>query len=531
MDNNNKTLYLSPCTDTEIYYLIKDLPQKTSSGHDNISNVLLKKLSPSIIHPLCILFNKSMEEGKFPETMKHADVVPLYKSGDQYECTNYRPISLLLTMSKLLEKVMYKRTYNFLETTGQLYCSQYGFRTGHSCEHAVSELLAEIIKSKEEGLYTAAMFLDLSKAFDTLEHEVVLRKLEKYGVRGIANNWYRDYLSNRKMRVKCTIASTGKTEYSDYKQVTYGTPQGSCLGPLIFIIFTNDLHHQLHHCKSLLFADDTTIYKSHRNLQYLTWCIEDDMNRLMNWFKANKLTLNIQKTVCILFQKPGSNKTIQIRIENITIHNTTETKFLGIWLDENCKWNTHIQKLSLKLTRNTNLLKYNQNQMPINTKKLVYHAHISSHIQYGMLLWGNNASEEQLNKLQKIQNKCIHHILPITDTNLAFHKLGILKIKDMLTLANLKFGYKLTHNLLPSNIRTICLEDSNKQKLIPQHKYNTRTRSIPNFPKATTKLYKNSFLYKGPRSVLSVETEVQKASTLGTFIGKCKQTLLNKYVK
>ena len=169
--------------------------------------------------------------------------------------------------------------------------------------------------------------------------------------------------------------------------------------------------------------------------------------------------------------------------------------------------------------------------MPIITKKLVYHAHISSHIQYGMLLWGNNASEEQLNKLQKIQNKCIHHILPITDTNLAFHKLGILKIKDMLTLANLKFGYKLTHNLLPSNIRTICLEDSNKQKLLPQHKYNTRTRSIPNFPKATTKLYKNSFLYKGPRSVLSVETEIQKASTLGTFIGKCKQTLLNKYVK
>ena len=225
-------------------------PHKTSSGHDNISNVLLKKLSPSIIHPLCILFNKSMEEGKFPETMKHADVVPLYKSGDQYECTNYRPISLLLTMSKLLEKVMYKRTYNFLETTGQLYCSQYGFRTGHSCEHAVSELLAEIIKSKEEGLYTACMFLDLSKAFDTLEHEVVLRKLEKYGVRGIANNWYRDYLSNRKMRVKCTIASTGKTEYSDYKQVTYGTSQGSCLGPLIFIIFTNDLHHQLHHCQS-----------------------------------------------------------------------------------------------------------------------------------------------------------------------------------------------------------------------------------------------------------------------------------------
>ena len=370
MNNNNKTLYLSPCTDTEIHYLIKNLPHKTSSGHDNISNVLLKKLSTSIIHPLCILFNKSMEEGKFPETMKNADVVPLYKSGDQYESTNYRPISLLLTMSKLLEKVMYKRTYNFLEMTNQLYSSQYDFRTGHSCEHAVSELLAEIIKSKEEGLYTAAMFLDLSKAFDTLEHEVLLKKLEKYGIRGVAHKWYRDYLSNRKMRTKCTIASTGKIEYSNYKQVTYGTPQGSCLGPLIFILFTNDLYHQLHHCKSLLFADDTTIYKSHRNLQYLSWCIEDDMNRLMKWFKANKLTLNLTKTVCILFQKPGCSKKIQIRMENIIIHNTSKTKFLGMWLDENLKWNTHIQKLTLKLTRNTNLLRYNQNLMPTNTKKL-----------------------------------------------------------------------------------------------------------------------------------------------------------------
>ena len=140
---------------------------------------------------------------------------------------------------------MYKRTYNFLEQTGQLYNSQYGFRTGHSCENAVSELLAEIIKGNQEGLYTVSMFLDLSKAFDTLEHEVLLKKLERYGIRGIANNWFRDYLTNRKIRTKCTVASTGKTEYSEYKATNFGTPQGSCLGSLIFIIFTNDLHKQL----------------------------------------------------------------------------------------------------------------------------------------------------------------------------------------------------------------------------------------------------------------------------------------------
>ena len=319
--------------------------------------------------------------------MKKADIIPLFKS-NEHECTNYRPISLLLTISKLLEKIMYRRTYNFLENTGQLYNSQYGFRQGHSCENAVSELLSDIIKGKQEGLYTAAMFLDLSKAFDTLEHTVFLKKLEKYGIRGVAKEWFKDYLTNRKVRTKCNVASSGKMEYSDYMELNYGTPQGSCLGPLIFIIFTNDIHKQIYHCRSLLFADDTTIYKSHRNLQYLTWCIEDDMKRITSWFRINKLTLNIGKTVCLLFQKQGQEKEICIQIGNMTIKNTKETKFLGLWIDEHLKWNTHIQKLILKLSRNMNLLKYNQHMMPTYTKKLVYHSHIASHIQYGLILWG-----------------------------------------------------------------------------------------------------------------------------------------------
>ena len=146
---NKYSLFLEPCTTDELKRVISELPHKTSSGYDNISNILLKKLSSSITSPLNIIFNKSLIEGKFPETMKKVDIVPLYKSKDEHECTNYRPISLLLTLSKVLEKIMYKRTYSFLENTGQLYNSQYGFRQGHSCENAVSELLAEIIKSKQ----------------------------------------------------------------------------------------------------------------------------------------------------------------------------------------------------------------------------------------------------------------------------------------------------------------------------------------------------------------------------------------------
>ena len=198
---------------------------------------------------------------------------------------------------------MYKRVYQFLEKTGQIFPSQYGFRSSHSCETAVSELLSTIIKGKEQGLYTVSLFLDLSKAFDSLEHEMMLRKLESYGIRGNMLQWFRSYLSDRQIRTKCYISSSGQLEYSEYKPINFGTPQGSCLGLLLFLIFTNDLNKHLHHCSSILFADDTTLYKTHRNLVYLQWCVQDDMNRLMEYLRINKLTLNLNKTVCVLFQK------------------------------------------------------------------------------------------------------------------------------------------------------------------------------------------------------------------------------------
>ena len=241
-------MFLPPTTTNKILALIKNLPNKRSSGYDKISNLLLKSLSAHITVPLEIIFNKSIEEGVFPVNMKKADIVPLYKSKDKQECSNYRPISLLITLSKLLEKIVYKRVYQFLEKTGQIFPSQYGFRTSHSCENAVSELLSTIIKGKEQGLYTVSLFLDLSKAFDSLEHEMMLRKLEAYGIRGNMLQWFRSYISERQLRTKCHISSSGQIEYSEYKPIKYGTLQGSCLGPLLFLIFTNDLHKQLHHC-------------------------------------------------------------------------------------------------------------------------------------------------------------------------------------------------------------------------------------------------------------------------------------------
>ena len=182
---------------------------------------------------------------------------PLFKSKLENDANNHRPISLLITISKVLEKIVYQRTYTFLERTGQIYSSQYGFRSQHSCESAVSELVSEIVKGFQNGMDTAALFLDLSKAFDTLEHKVLLDKMYRYGIRGSSLDWFRSCLENTKIRVKCRMASSGRIEHSKYQTVNYGTPQGSCLGPLIFLIFTNDLNQHVHHCSSILFADET----------------------------------------------------------------------------------------------------------------------------------------------------------------------------------------------------------------------------------------------------------------------------------
>ena len=216
--NNTQSMFSKPTSRLEIELLIEKLPSKNSSGHDDISNNMLKRLKTSVSLPLEIVFNKSIEEGIFPSRMKLADVVPLHKGKDPLESTNYRPISLLLTISKLLEKIMYQQTYDFLEQTGQIYPSQYGFRTSHSCEQAISELVSEILKGKEEGMYTLGLFLDLSKAFDTIEHSVLLQKLCKYGVRGPTLSWFKSYLENRKMRIKCETSSSDKLVYSDYKK-------------------------------------------------------------------------------------------------------------------------------------------------------------------------------------------------------------------------------------------------------------------------------------------------------------------------
>ena len=422
---------------------------------------------------------------------------------------------------------MYKRTYSFLTETQQLYHGQYGFRTNHSTEHAISELVGNIAKGFENNKYTIGIFLDLSKAFDTLNHSILLQKMERYGIRGLAQDWFASYLKNRKLRSKCTPESTGKVEYSKYYPVNYGTLQGSCLGPLLFIIFTNDFHLAIKHANSLLFADDTTLYQSHRKLSYLKWIMEEEMKRTMDWFMANQLTLNLSKTVCILFSPNPKITNIELDLSTMQLSSVENTKFLGMWVDRQLNWKKHMGIVLTKIKQNTNMLKVSNKFLSTQAKKMIYHSHILSHLKNGLLLWGNMVDNTSLNKIQKCLDKCYTLVTHKDSSKNNLKSDGFFTVRDLLTLENCKLGYKHQHNLLPKKIQILLGTDSQDRSLNKNHGYNTRHKKDLNIPQARYKSYHKSYLCKALSEFTLVPLKVKQAATTKSFVKSLKAHLLS----
>ena len=524
---NEFSLFLTPCSPSELGKLVDSLPNKTSSGYDNISNILLKKLKTELLTPLTHVFNQSLRQGIFPEAMKIAEVIPLYKGKERYIESNYRPISLLTTMSKILEKIVYNRVYNFLNQTGQIVDTQYGFREGHSCDNAVSHLVGKILKNQENKLDTVAIYLDLSKAFDTLDHEIVLEKMYQYGIRGEAYNWFKSYLKNRKLRVKCGVTSTGRLETSDTYDIDFGAPQGSCLGPLIFLIFCNDLQLHLDHMMCFQFADDTTFLYGHRNKHYMRYCIESDLENLQDWFNANKLTLNLKKTVYMLFRaKKGDDLEFELKLNGETIPRVTSTKFLGTWIDDQLSWKEHLSKLCTRLNVKLGLLYKIKNLLTTHSKKLLYYAQFHSILSYAMIVWGPMVDTYSLNKLQKLQNKAVSTLFPKLSTDICYSKSKILRVRGLIKLEEYKLGYKLCHNRLPRPLHECLLTDHCEKSTEKQHGYNTRHKSTPNLPQTKTRKYRNSLLFSTIQSYMHLPLDCKGCKTLTLFVRKCKTMLL-----
>ena len=526
MQSNKGSIFLQPTNPEEIKRLIGKLPNKGSSGFDQIDNILLKKLELEVATQISKIANASISQGIFPELMKNALIVPLYKSQSRELVTNYRPISLLITISKLLEKIVYKQVYDYLNQTGQIHDSQYGFRSAHSCEHAIGELLGNIVKNIQLGKDTVTLMLDLSKAFDTLQHSVVYKKLERYGLRGNCLAWFQSYLSNRTLQVKC-ISIAGTETISNKENVEYGTPQGSCMGPLLFLIFCNDLHLNLQFLESVQFADDTTLYISHRNMNYTKFCLTMDLEAIEDWFRANKLTLNIDKTVLLHFGPGNKHKEIlnDLKIGGKCLQVATSSKFLGLWIDNKLRWSEHVNKLLLKLQSRKSLLMRGKYLLTVHAKKVLYFAQIQSNLTYGLLIWGPMISAEEQKKITKLQDKCVDLIDTRLSKTETYKTYKILPFQKLIELEMYKIWHKCYLNLLPTKLIGLMKEDHNKLNLEKQHSYNTRKKKELNLPFATSAVYKNSFYVKGSKLYGELPPEIKEKKNYSHFVNHCKKYL------
>ena len=526
LQSNNASIFLYPTSSIEIVKIVKGLPNKKSSGFDNVSNVFLKEIINNLSGPLSMIYNKSLLHGEFPTIMKIAEIVPLFKAKERYLEANYHPISLLTTMSKILEKIVYIRVYNFLQNSGQLYEHQYGFRASHSCEHAIGQVVGGIVKGFEKNLISACVLLDLSKAFDTIDHDIMLKKLYLYGIRGTALKWFESYLKNRKLRVKCKTVSSSTGCVSNEYEVNCGTPQGSCLGPLIFLIFVNDLHLNLVDSLCVQFADDTTLLFQAKSKIYLQFIVESELNRIQDWFNANRLTLNIAKSSYMLLSKHNANlENFDLSINGVHIPRVKSAKFLGTYIDDGLNWNTHICKLTSKLKSGLGMLQRSKNLLTIKAKRLLYFSQIHSNLCYCLSIWGTMISKRNLNEIGIVQKKAVRLIDQKITSESAFGAHKILPFIKLIKLEQCKLGYKLCNNLLPTGLADSMMlgpTTSNRKT----HRYPTCNKNIPNLPHARDNKYRCSFLFQSISEFSHLTQEVKESRSLSVFVKRCKALLM-----
>jgi hypothetical protein len=370
---------------------------------------VLKTNASALAVPLAHIINISFLQGVFPERLKYSVIKPIHKKGPKTDMNNYRPITLIPVISKIFERIMYGKILKFVTKNEILVDNQFGFRKNSSTSLACYHLVKEVIESLDKQTPIVAVFLDMSKAFDFVDHDILLHKLYRYGVRGPSWEWIACYLKNRQQCVEITnVDGNDKIVHkSSYKPNKTGVPQGSILGPLLFLLYINDLPNAIIH-KSILFADDTTLIIKHDDNMAFNDKINQTLVDVIDWLDSNNLHININKTKLVQFQTYRSKHIdLQVKYNGSKIEEVNSASFLGIYIDNLSNWKSHIDVLRAKLDRFVYAIYRIRNVVSEAAALSAYHGYVSSLLRYGLILWGNSVDAHIIFKTQK---KCIRSL-------------------------------------------------------------------------------------------------------------------------
>ena len=540
IDNPNNVpsheVYLNNPTEAEFYFehidnvtvlhYINKLKPSHSCGHDNISSNVLKIIAMEVSPCLTLIINQVLSTGQFPKNLKTAKVIPIHKTGEKSLMKNYRPISILPVVSKIIENVMHTQLTDYF-TMNKLFTSQqYGYRENRSTELAALELMDRNLDNMDRNLTPVNVYIDLSKAFDCLDHNILLSKLKFYGLNDNAIKLLKNYLSDRNQYVQL-----GNTK-SQLHGISRGIPQGSVMGPLLFNIVINDLNAATKKFDLIMYADDTTLIstlETFGNTNRPTEIennISDEISKITTWLHSNKLKLNASKSkFMIFFKHPRIIPKLNIWANGNQIDEVQEFNFLGITIDQNITWTPHIRKISIKISRVIGVLRKLKHIFPQHILRLIYNSLIHPHLIYGLNLWG--FKHKRITILQKKAIRILAFRPYISHSTSAFKELKIPMLKDLYTIQLYKIYYNNIHNILPVYFQRFLPNYNNGSA----HDHNLRHQAL-RLPMTRKEYYVQSTkyqLFKLIRETPQLDLDRCLTSSLVQFVAYFKYKIIEAY--
>lgn len=510
-------------SDEEVLDLLSKLNINKSAGTDNIGPKILKISAPVIFKPITYIINLSIATCTFPDRMKEAKITPIYKKGDKSIPGNYRPISILPTLSKIFEKHLASQIRNYLNEFDLLVKEQSGFREHHSCMSALTKMTENWLSEMDKGNLTGAVFLDFSKAFDLVNHEILIQKLQLYNFDYSSVHLLRSYLENRRQEVRLGKYTSNKTE------LIAGVPQGSVLGPLLFILFINDMPLVIKQSIIDIFADDATLQNSSNRIDEISKNLQTDVNCIQTWCTQNDMVLNETKTKSMVIgtkQRVSKlNSNLLLSINNKNIENSECEKLLGVFIDQNLDFDKHIDYVCKNVSTKIALLSKIKKFLPLQTRKLYYNAYILPVIDYCLTVWGS-VPKFQLERLHKLQKRAARIILdmPLETPSLPlFEQLGWLNIYERLEYNKCILLYKTAHNLTPEYMHELFSFNTSEN-------YSSRSSSNNDMyiKRHKTKIFEKSLQYSGPRLWNALPVSIRESNNVHQFKRKLMVLIISK---